>query len=157
MPRYLDTYIVDLSPTEIPEAEALAAGTYAVEERPADGPLHVRDVRDGQLERVIYPDAEPSPALAAFQRAHYPGVASWIVSPLVRQGETVRYSIWYLEEDATLGKRVDHENSARIGWSRWYHPDGSYGGAMERRYDENGDSLEVREHLPDGRVLVLDD
>ncbi len=45
----------------------------------------------------------------------------------------------------------------RLGRSRWYHPDGTFGGALERRYDENGDSLEVREHLPDGRVLVIDD
>lgn len=157
MQRYLETYIVGLPPTEISEAAALAAGTYVVEDQPAEGPRHLRDVRDGQLERVIYPDAEPSEAIAALQRARYPGVGSWIVSPLVREGETVRYSIWYVEDDATLGKRVDYENSERLGWSRWYHPDGSYGGAMERHYDANGDSLEVREHLPDGRVIVIDD
>lgn len=157
MSRYLDTYIVDLNPTEITEAEALAIGTYASEERPADGPHHVRDVRDGLLERVIYPDTLPSLSLAAFQRKHYPGVSSWIVSPLSREAETVRYSIWYVDEDAVVCKRVDYENSERVGWSRWYHPDGTYGGAMERRYDENGDALEVREHLPDGRVLIIDD
>lgn len=157
MSRYLETYIVGLTLTEISEAEAIAAGTYAVEERPVDGPHHVRDIRDGQLERVIYPDTRPSDAISAFQRERYPGVGSWIVSPLVHDGDAVRYSIWYVNEDATLGKRVDYENTERLGWSRWYHPDGSYGGALERRYDENGDSLEVREHLPDGRVLIIDD
>lgn len=157
MQRYLDTFIVDVSSTEISEAEALAAGTYVLEDSPSDGPVHLQDFTAGVLERVIYPNAKPSPEIEAWQRTWYPGVASWIVSPIERDGETVRYSIWYVQEDATLGKRVDYENRERLGWSRWYHPDGSYGGALERRYDENGDSLEVREHLPDGRVLIIDD
>jgi hypothetical protein len=157
MPRYLETYVVDVPVVEISEEAAFAAGTYVIDERPTNAPRHLRDILDGEVVRIIYPDTEPSAALLASQRERYPGVPSWIVSPVVHEGETAKYSIWYVDEQATLGNRVDYENQPRLGWSRWYHPDGLYGGAMERRYDENGDSLEVREHSPDGRVIIVDD
>jgi hypothetical protein len=157
MARFFEQHFPDADPVMISEEEARALGTYSEEVDEPGAPRHLLVYLDHQLLRVTYPDAVPSQEIAELQRKRYPGVPSWITSRAVKEGETSKYSIWYVEADATLGKRVDYENTERLGWSRWYHPDGSYGGAMERHYDENGDSLEVREHLPDGRVLVIDD
>jgi hypothetical protein len=157
MARFFEQHFPGADPIVISEAEARATGTYSEEIDEPGVPRHLRVYLDHQLLRITYPDAEPSAEIAQLQRTRYPGVASWITSPAVKEEGTSKYSIWYVEEDAAVGKRVDYENSERLAWSRWYHPDGSYGGAMERLYDENGDSLEVREHLPDGRVLVIDD
>jgi hypothetical protein len=157
MSRFFAEYFPDAAPQEISEAEARASGTYSEEVTRTDTPRHLRVYLEGELLRITYLDGQPSAALLASQRERYPGAPSWIVSPVVHEGETAKYSIWYVDEQATLGNRVDYENQPRLGWSRWYHPDGSYGGAMERRYDENGDSLEVREHSPDGRVIIVDD
>lgn len=157
MPRFFQQYFPDAEPLEISESEAYAGGTYTEEIIEPGAPVHLRVYLDHSLLRVTFPEATPSPEIEQLQRERYLGVESWVVSGAQKDGEVTKYSIWYFKEDASLAKRVDYENSDRVAWSRWYQPDGSYGGAQEHLYDENGDSLEVREHLPDGRVIVIAD
>jgi hypothetical protein len=39
--------------------------------------------------------------------------------------------------------------------STWYGADGQLGGSRERRYNEQGEQIEVIETTPDGRRIIV--
>lgn len=156
MTRYFERFLVGEPMREVSEAEAGAAFSHVVE---AD----VGEVRrlalviEGQLDRIIYPDAVPSPRLAEIQRVHDVGVPGWVVSPVVREGDVARYTVWSYQPSGVLEKRVEHVDGPRIALSTWYHPDGRLGGSMERHYDESGEMIEAIATDESGNRVVVHD
>lgn len=153
-PRYFETFFVDDSMTELPEVEARALPSYVVE---ADvGATRRMEVwLHGALERVIYPDTQPGPEIAELQRTRDAGVPTWITSVVTRDADATRYTIWYYTPSSQLERRTDYANTRERSISTWYDADGQIGGARERRYNEEGEQIEVIETTPDGRRVIV--
>jgi len=156
MPRYFEFFFPADPMTEISEAEARGSGSYAVEANVGAMTRYEVWVQ-GQLDHAVYPEAEPGPQIAELQRTKDAGVPTWITSTAIRDGDQVRYTIWYYDRGDRLEKRVERVNTPGRDVSTWYDAEGRLGGTLERRFNEHGEQIEVVATTPDGRRLVVDD
>ena len=156
MPRYFEFFFAADPMTEISESEARTSGSYAVE---ADvGATRRFEVWvQGELDHVVYSDAQPAPHIAELQRTIDARVPTWITSPAVHDGEQQRYTIWYYAPGGQLNNRTDYVNTPGRAVSTWYDAHDRLGGTLERRYNEHGEQIEAVETTPDGRRIVVDD
>jgi hypothetical protein len=154
MPRYFDLFFVDEPMTELLEEEARALPSYVVEANA--GTIRRMEVwLHGELERVIYPESQPGLEVAELQRTRDAGVSTWITSPVTRDADAARYTIWYYAPGGGLDHRTECVNSSERSVSTWYGADGQLGGSRERRYNEQGEQIEVIETTPDGRRIIV--
>ena len=149
-PRYFETYFSDDPMTELDENAALDSGYYVKE---LDSPRRYESFIAGSLARVNYPEA-PTDELQRFHRERYPDLDAWFYGPTTHEGTTRRKTIWEFDRSGALTHRNDYVYEPRRTTHSWYDAAGKYGGKLERIYDEHGEEIEVREHSPDGRVLV---
>lgn len=156
MPRYFESFIVDEPLTEISEQQARDSGWYVVEAN-RQGVRRLEVFSEGKLDRVVFPETAPSPAISALQRGLDAKVPTWIASAPVREGDQLRYTLWYYEPGGRLEKRVDTVDRPGLYTSSWFDAEGRLGGTLERRFDEYGELIEVVEILPDGRRIIVDD
>src|ERR1043165_9201871 len=109
MPRYFETFFVDGPMTEISAVEARALPSYVVE---ADaGPTRRMEVwLHGKLERVVYPDTQPGPAVAELQTIKDAAVSTWITSAVTRDANATHYTIWYYNPGGDLDHRTEYRD-----------------------------------------------
>lgn len=156
VPRYYEVFFVADPMREISKTEALEATSYAVE-ADIDSTRRYQIWVRGELDLVVYPNAEPTAQIAALQRTHDSAVPSWITSAPIRDGEELRYAIWYFEPGGRLEKRVDTVVDSRLRVETWYDAQGRLGGTLERHYNEDGEQIEVVATRPGGQRVVVDD
>jgi hypothetical protein len=154
MPRYFETFFVDEPMIERSETEARELASYVVE-APVGATPRLEVWLHGELERVIYPEARPGPDVAELQRTRDTAVPTWITSPVMRDADMARYTIWHYHPGGQLQHRTDYLSTPLRTESTWYDAEGRLGGARERHYSEDGEQLQVIEITPDGRRMVV--
>ena len=135
MPRFFQAFYAAYPMTELSEADARSADTFVEEVVPPDSPRHFVATINGAVERVVYPDAEPSPAIETFHRARYPGLAHWIMSTVRRDGNRSIYRAWHHDARGALIRSVAYDFSPETEESITYGPDGALLGRMVEYYE----------------------
>jgi hypothetical protein len=138
MPRFFKTFLAADPMSELSEADARATGTFVEEVVLDKAPRHFVATLRGVVDRVIYPDAEPSPAIESFHREHYPGVALWITSTVNRDGHHRSFRAWHHDSTGALIRSVAYDFSPETEESITYGPDGALLGRMVEYYDAAG-------------------
>jgi hypothetical protein len=158
MPRFFEAFFAADPMTELSEADARAADSFVEEIVPADGPRHFIARLHRGVDRVVYPDAEPSPAIEAFHRERYPGVEHWITSTVSHDGDCRSYRAWYHDPDGTRFSTRAYILGPDVEETISYGPDGTVLSRMVEYYNEANQLLrsviydaagKAHEYLPD--------
>ena len=152
MPRFFEAFFAADPMIELSEADARASASFVEEIIPADGPRHFVAKLHSGVDRIIYPDAEPSPAIDNFHRAHYPGIEHWIASTVRRDGDRRAFKAWHHDARGALIRSVAYDFSPQTEESITYGPDGALLGRMVEYDDDTGELARVVEYDASGKA-----
>ena len=152
MSRYFQAFYAAYPMTELSEADARAAGNFVEEVVSTDGPRHFVATINSVVERIVYPDAEPAPAIEAFHHERYPGLAHWIVSTVRSLENRSVYRAWHYDAHGALIRSVAYDFSPEIEDSITYGPDGSLVARLVEYYNESGELVRSVEYDAAGKA-----
>ena len=136
MSRFFEAFFAADPMTELSEADARARGSFVEEIVPTGGPRHFVATSNGAVDRIVYPDAEPSPEIATFHQQRYPGLSHWITSTMSRDGDRRSYRAWHHDPDGTRFSTVTYILGPDADETISYGPDGTVLSRLVEYYDE---------------------
>jgi hypothetical protein len=158
MTRYFETFFNADPMDELSEADALATGTYAVEDDAAM--RRYRRIIDNQLDSIVYAGwDDPTEPLADLERLGEP-VRAEIHSTVERlPDDAYRWRTWYIDPQRRITKILEPQFAADGTRLReaLRHPDGELVDYTVYHYDQDGYLLELVTHAPDGTITGRQD
>jgi hypothetical protein len=152
--RYFTQFFNDDPMTEISEAEALAKGSYVVEE--PGPPRRFRRYTRHQLDSVIYvAPIEIADAIADLKRRGE-GVDAEVYGPVEHLADgRVRWRTWYVASSGEVEKILEPEflPDGRFARERYLDGSGTWISDHVYQYNSNDELYEVTTVAPDGTVL----
>jgi hypothetical protein len=158
MTRYFETFFNADPMDELSEAEARAAGTYAVEDDSAI--RRYRRIIDNQLDSIVYAGwDDPAEPLADFERLGEP-VRAEIHSTVEKLPDgSYQWRIWYIDPQRRIIKILEPRYAADGTRLReaLRSSDGELVDYTVYHYDRDGHLLELVTHAPDGTITSRQD
>ena len=158
MTRYFEHFYNAESMDELSEADARAAGTYAVEDDPAM--RRYRRVIDNQLESIVYAGwDDPTEPLADLEHLGEP-VRAEIHSTVERLPDgAYGWRTWYVDPQRRITKILEPQFASDGSFLReaLRRPDGELVSYTIYHYDQDGHLLELVTHAPDGTITSRQD